>query len=666
MIRRFKDWKIQTKLVTTTLLLVFLPLMVVSNIALARFTANSKADAENTLELIVRFINDISHMQQSLEAEKGEPAGLTFQAEAIHESALRKAVSDITVGQTGYAYIMNSKGKLLIHPSRESETIIDSKDSAGHFYIKEMCKQAVGMKSGQIGTIRYPWVNPDLGEKEPRMKLTKFTYFKDWDWIIAAGSYESEIYAAARNARRSILIIFIFTAIGVIGLTIIISRRLASPMKRVSKAARQMAEGDLSVRLYILQNDEIGEMATMFNYMANQIQQYTDNLQGLVAERTKELLRTKEYFESIIESSADVIITTDKAGKITYVNKAVKKALGYTQDSLIGRHISMLYVKGFQKAKEIMNLLRAKGAFSNYEMPLIVKQGKSVPILTSAALLRDEVGKVIGTVGIFTDITERKKLEAELRRTQASLVQAGKLRAMGDLVAGVAHELNNPLMASQSLVHVMKSSLSADDANARRVDIIEKCNLRMEKIINHLREFSRADEKHLRPIDFNEPIENALMITGQQLLNHNIKLEKDLAKDLPKINGDVNQLEQVYLNLITNAKDAMENTGRPKVLTIKSYGERTTEGSNVVIAFTDNGSGMSEEVMEKIFNPFFSTKETDKGTGLGLAITYGIIEDHQGTVNVKTRLGAGTTFTISIPAFNKSSEQKPEETKEEE
>ena len=310
----------------------------------------------------------------------------------------------------------------------------------------------------------------------------------------------------------------------------------------------------------------------------------------------------------------------------------------------------MLYVKGYQKAKEIMTLLRKRGSFSAFEMPLIGYNGRTVPILTSAALLVDDEGRVIGTVGVFTDITERKKLEAELRRTQASLVQAGKMRAMGDLVSGVAHELNNPLMASQSLVHVIRKSLADDDPNFRRIDIIGQCNERMEKIINHLREFSRADVHKMTRIDFNLCIKNTLMITGQQLLNHNVRLEKDLADELPEILGDVTQLEQVFLNLIANAKDAMEDTGREKVLTIRSFAEGTAEQVWVRATVTDTGAGMPDDVMEKIFNPFFSTKETDKGTGLGLAITYGIIQDHHGSVEVRTRVGSGTTFTISIPA----------------
>jgi PAS domain S-box-containing protein len=636
---RYRDWRIQNKLTAATLLVVLLPMAVVSVLTLSRFTASSRDQAEANLERVVGDVMTMARMQ----------AEMTGEVHPVPTDALRRLIAETRVGETGYPYVIELSGKLVIHPAKEGESIIDSVDSSGHYYIREIVETAPSLPAGQIGTIRYPWINPELGETKPRYKITKYAYFPEWDSIIAAGSYESEIYAASRLAAKSIALIFAITIILVSGGTIAFSRRLTEPIRRVSKAAHQMAEGDLSVRVELDQADEIGEMATAFNFMAGQTQHYTKDLENLVADKTKELRLTKEYFEAIIQSSVDMIITTDRSGSITFANKATFEILGYPADGFIGRHVSMCYVKGYQKAREIMDRLREEGSFTNFEMPLISYDGRTTPILTSAALLRDEENKVIGTVGVFTDITERKKLEAKLRRTQATLVQAGKMRALGDLVSGVAHEINNPLMASQSLVHVMKTVLSPTDANYKRVDIIAKCNRRMENIINHLREFSRADEPSFMEMDFNLPMENVLMITGQQLMNHNIRLEKELSADLPKIYGDANQLEQVFLNLIANAKDAMEDTGREKVLTIKTFAERKGGRTTLKATLTDTGAGITDEVMEKIFNPFFSTKETGKGTGLGLAITYGIIEDHHGAVDVKTRVGSGTTFIVSIP-----------------
>ena len=156
-----------------------------------------------------------------------------------------------------------------------------------------------------------------------------------------------------------------------------------------------------------------------------------------------------------MESSVDGIVTTDLKGKITYMNQAMEEMLGYRRQELLGNHISIHYVRGIQEAWDIMNLLGVDERIENYEMQIKSKNGEVLTILTSNSLLRDEEGKVIGTAGIFKNITEQKRLEAKLKETQFYLVEASKMRALGELVAGVAHELNNPLMASQTIFHVI-------------------------------------------------------------------------------------------------------------------------------------------------------------------------------------------------------------------
>jgi len=271
----------------------------------------------------------------------------------------------------------------------------------------------------------------------------------------------------------------------------------------------------------------------------------------------KELRETKEFLENVMESSVDGVLTTDLKGKITYQNRAMEEILGYPKEEVLGGHISRFYVRGIQQAKDVMALLQKEEMAVNYEMEVKRKDGEALTILTSLFLLRDEETNVIGTAGIFKDITEQKRLEAKLKATQASLVEASKMRALGELVAGVAHELNNPLMASQTILHVIFKNLPDDYPERERLEIIRKCNDRIEKIVEHLREFSRQTKPEFKEIDVNQPVENALIITGQQLLNHNISLVRRLSQDLPKVIGDSNQLEQVFLNLISNARDAM-------------------------------------------------------------------------------------------------------------
>jgi PAS domain S-box-containing protein len=384
---------------------------------------------------------------------------------------------------------------------------------------------------------------------------------------------------------------------------------------------------------------------------SGEVEGFVEIVRNITQRRTleKELRGTKEFLENIMESSVDGIVTTDLKGKITYTNQAMLEMLEYRREELLGNHISIVYVRGIQDAWDIMNLLGADGRIENFEMPVKSKSGEVLTILTSNFLLRDEEGMVIGTSGIFKNITEQKRLEAKLKETQFYLVEASKMRALGELVAGVAHELNNPLMASQTIFYVILNNLHPDCPNRERLELIGRCNDRIEKIVNHLREFSRQTESVFQELDINQPIENALMLTGQQLLNHNITITKKLSEGLPKIRGDSNQLEQVFLNLISNAKDALETASGLKELTIHSYLSNEVESPTVAVSLKDTGEGIPEEILNKVLEPFFTTKQVGRGTGLGLSLCFGIVEAHGGRLGITSQVGVGTEVKILLP-----------------
>ncbi|MCU0595378.1 MAG: Cache 3/Cache 2 fusion domain-containing protein [Desulfobacterota bacterium] len=696
-------------------------------------------------------------------------------------------IKGIRVGMTGYVYIMDSEGNLKVHPAREGGNIIDSQDSSGFEYIRAMIKDVLALPEGRIGTRSYPWVNPELGEKKPRLKMLKYIYFKPWDWVIAAGTYEDEMFSSLYETERLILLI-VFAALALVFfLTLTLSKVLTKPIQELTEITTKMVGGDLSQRVKVHGADEIGVLGTSFNRMISQIQNYTSDLEKMVGARTQELkesrekyrdlsrflnsildsateyaiialdfygrimefnkgaerlfgwkkeevinkeniavtiipedrksgiqelmsrrtrtegmcelemtrirkngerfpvlttvtaitdpsgkssgfveiirditvrkslerqLReTKEFLEHIMESSVDGILTTDLKGKLTYVNRAMEEMLGYSREEILGSHISNFYVRGMPLAREIMDLLKVSERAENFEMEVRTKSGKVLTILTSLFLLRNEEGAIIGTAGIFKDITVQKALEAKLKDAQAYLVEASKMRALGELVAGVAHELNNPLMASQTILHVILKNLPPGWPERDRLELIRKCNDRIEKIVDHLREFSRQTKPEFQEIDVNQPVENALMITGQQLLNHGIALVRNLAPGLPRVMGDPNQLEQVFLNLISNARDAIDDAaGHKKELTIRSSFSQDGGTPSVVVSVKDTGVGIPPENLNKIFEPFFSTKPVGKGTGLGLSLCFGIVEAHGGRIDIKSKVGEGTEIFVILPA----------------
>jgi PAS domain S-box-containing protein len=700
--------------------------------------------------------------------------------------SLKDEIKSIKVGKTGYAYIIDSKGNLKIHPAKEGENILNSTDSSGFHYIRAMIDSAVHLPPGEVGTIRYPWINPELGEKKPREKINKYIYFKPWDWIIVAGTYETEIYQSFYDTERFIIVLVCVSVILALFLTVTLSRILTNPIRDLTEVTTKMVGGDLSQRVLIRGGDEIGVLGTVFNRMVEQIEHYTSNLQRMVDDRTgelresrenyrelsrflnsildsstsyaimaldfygkiiefnrgaekifgwkkeevinrenisititpedrnrniqkelskktrtegvcdlemdrvrkngesfpahstinaildssgkvtgfveiirditerktleRELRETKEFLENIMESSVDGILTTDLKGKITYQNRAMEEIVQYPREEVLGTHISRFYVTGIQQARDIMQLLRESERAENYEMEVKRRDGEIVSILTSLFLLRNEDGDAIGTAGIFKDVSEQKRLEAKLKAAQVHLVEDSKLRALGELVAGVAHELNNPLMASQTILHVLMKNLPADSPEKGRLELIRKCNDRIERIVDHLREFSRQTKPEFIEMDVNQPIENALLITGQQLLNHNVTIEKHLADGLPKVLGDANQLEQVLLNLISNAKDALVDVDGEKKLTFTSRRIEENGATWVLVSVRDTGVGIPQKDLDKVFEPFFSTKPVGKGTGLGLSLCFGIIEAHNGRLEIRSEPGNGTEVNIFIPA----------------
>jgi len=698
--------------------------------------------------------------------------------------SLKEAIKSIKIGKTGYAYIMDSSGNLVVHPAKEGENILGVKDSSGSEYIREIASKALLLKENKVGTIRYPWANVELGETSPRMKINKYQYFRDWDWVIVAGSYEEEIFEGVARTKFFITLVALGTIALAILLTVMLSRVLTRPVMELTDVTARMAGGDLTQKVHITTGDEIGTLASSFNRMADEVLINTRNLEEVVHVRTqeiqekeekyrnlsnlldsvlessteysiiatdingvileynsgsanlfgwtkeevigkmrigqtfrtddrsrgvtqeisrkveaegmteyelqrirkdgslfqahaivtarkdasgkilgfleiarditeklaleKELRETKDYLENIVQSSVDAIVTTDPKGRITFLNRAFEEMVGRSRENIIGLPIHQFYLNGLHEARKIMAILREKGSLKNYETKVVKKDG-TVSILTSASLLQDESGQIIGTLGVFKDLTEKKKLEEELTKTQAHLIQVGKLRALGELVAGVAHEVNNPLMAADAFLHVIRENLGKEDENQKRLELIQRCNERIAKIINHLLHFSRQSKFAFRKVDINEPIENALMITGQQLLNHGIRLIKIFSPNLPKIWGDANQLEQVFLNLISNAKDAMEKSDHKRELTITTSLLHHNGWNDVEIVIRDTGTGIPQDNVEKIFEPFFSTKEVGKGTGLGLSICYGIIEAHGGRIEVESKAEEGTTFRVMLP-----------------
>lgn len=640
---RFQDLKIRTKL-ALAFMAILLPLVVSSLLTIRIFSKQVKEEAQSQLIQTVTLLYQLCESIERIERAAAPEMQTSLRA------IVAQTVRSIRVGNTGYAYVMDPSGNLLVHPAREGENIYDEKDSRGVTFIRDICRRALRLAPGEVGVIRYPWMNPQLGETRPRVKRLKYVYFAPWNWIIAEGSYESEIFRGVEQVRQLVLLMLGITFTLILAQTILLEQALTRPMQTLNAVTQRMAAGDLSQQVPIRRGDEIGSLAKNFNRMAEKLREYTENLERTVEVRSMELADSDRKYRTFVESSLDGLVTTDRKGYITFANHAMELMVGESRQSIVGRHISEFYSGGITEAREIMEELESGGQFRNREM-LLVNQGLELPILTSGSLLYNDAGEIAGTLGAFKDITERKKLESKLKQTQAQLVQTMKMRALGDLVAGVAHSINNPLMASNTILHVIMEDLNKDPVSRRRLSVLLECNRRVESIVKHLKEFSRQSPGQFALVDVNRAVEDALIITAQQLLNRNIRIEKSLAQKLPPVRGDANQLEEVIMELLANARDAMEGNTREKILALTTFVESEDGKKKVAIEVKDNGKGIPVEIRDKIFEPFFTTKDMGKGTGLGLSICYGILEDHGGSMEVESTPGEYTLFRVLLPVL---------------
>lgn len=387
--------------------------------------------------------------------------------------------------------------------------------------------------------------------------------------------------------------------------------------------------------------------------LRNKVKQYTRNLETLVREANVELERAYHFRENIIENSPDALVCIRKGGEIIIFNSAAERLLGYKKSEVIGKmNITELYPPGV--AKKIMRMIRSPnyggpGVVQRQEATLIDKSGQSIPVLISAALLYDE-GKEWGSVGIFTDQRERLRLEKQLRHSE-------KLSSLGKLAAGIAHEINQPLTGVLTFAHLLLRKYKNDPQTKKDLEIIVRETSRIRGIVQGILDFARETRVQKKPQRIEIVLDKTLDIVVHQERFFGITVEKDYDLSLPEVVIDASLIQQVFLNIILNACDAMKGSGK---LTLRT---RAKNGW-VEVMFSDTGHGIPESILDKIFDPFFTTKESSEGTGmgLGLAVSYGIVQSHGGEILVNSKEGVGTTFTVRLPL----SGQLPEDANERE
>jgi PAS domain S-box-containing protein len=360
----------------------------------------------------------------------------------------------------------------------------------------------------------------------------------------------------------------------------------------------------------------------------------------------KELREAYDFMNRIVQSSPNAITATDMKGNILIWNQAAEETLAYKASDVIGKmNIRKIYPEGV--ARRIMQMLRSKksgevGRLNSYPMVYVRRDGEVVEGNLSAAIIYDTKGNEIASVGSFVDLRDRLQMERALRDTQEQLLQSEKLAAMGRLTSQIAHELNNPLYGIMNTLELLKTEIPADNKRRKILEMALSETIRLSDMLRKMLSFSKPDQEERHPVDINSVLDEILLLHEKQLKENDINMVVTFAEALGRVNASKNQLRQVFLNMVANARDAMPEGGS---LTVVTSGDT----DKVYVEISDTGTGIREEHLGKIFDNFFTTKGEVKGVGLGLSVCYGFIEDHGGDIKVKSQIGEGTTFTISLP-----------------
>ncbi|NCO52355.1 MAG: HAMP domain-containing protein [Deltaproteobacteria bacterium] len=530
------------------------------------------------------------------------------------QKAARNALKSASIGGSGYLYAMTSKGLLTAHLAREGENVYDEQDEDGRYFIRELCRRALASKPGEILYTVYPWRNTALGETRPRRKIVAYRYFREWDWIIAAGGYLDETYEENSFEQASFAIL-----------------KAQIKTKQVGKTG------------YIYSMDRTGTL--MIHPDAEG--------QNISAQRDSE---NRAFIAEMI---------ANKEGWIRYpwLNQGEKKArmkiVRYRYFEpwdwivAVGSYEDEFYRPANQmKMRIIAHVLL---------LPLLVGLIAVTLVFLAAKVLTDPIHEMIAAIRRVKQgrMDEQIKVDSqdelgELAQTfnrmikmlrqhkemETALAQQGKMASLGVLSSGVAHEINNPLGVILGYAGYLEKKISPEDPNYHFIHEIKRESKRCKKIVQDLLSYARTPKPVLEATDLNALLKEIVEFSANLPELRQVHLLTSFAPGLARLPLDADQMRQVSINLILNGAASIEGQGQVGV-------ETRPDGKRVAVVFTDNGSGIPAENLEKIFEPFFTTKA--RGTGLGLAITKQIIDQHQGEIFIESTVGQGTRVTLLLP-----------------
>lgn len=528
--------------------------------------------------------------------------------------------------------LIDQKGRI-ITSSSEPETLT-LKDVSEEKWFKEIVRKG-------SGTFELEYFGVE--------RLTAVSSPSKVKWYASVGVPSKEIFSPIqkdilRSISFSLLILVLALAI-----SWLFGTRIVSPLSRLAHGARELSAGRLGIKVAVRTGDELEDLARNFNQMSVELKENEETLR-----------ESEERFRSLVQSAVDGIISADSSGKIISWNRGAENIFGYAEEEVILKPLTILmperYREAHQKGFERMHSTgESRIAGKIIELYGLRKDGDEFPLEISLSLWKFH--EETFCTAIVRDITEHKKLEEQFRHAQ-------KMDAIGQLAGGIAHDFNNMLNAIIGFGSLMEMNMNDDDPNRAHLKEILSAGERATHLTRSLLAYSRKQIIDLKSENLNEII-RAVEKFLRRIIGEDIELKTILSDKELIAMVDSSQIQQVIMNIATNARDAMPDGGEliietgivqmdEEYIKMHGYGER---GMYALLSITDTGIGMDEITMKRVFEPFFTTKEIGGGTGLGLSIVYGIIKQHGGFINVYSEPGRGTTFKIYLPFIKSEFEE---------
>ena len=561
----------------------------------------------------------------------------------LYASFLFKQVQELNISQDGKTFLVNKHGLYLSQHTKKGEEDVTlafgSTESLGKDYSSDVVS---GILSGRPGAIK---TGDSIVAFNP---VHTGDHISGEYWVLALAYPDETIFAPIRTLQIIFVIIGFSAVLSASVMGLWMARRFTDPILKLHEGVEWIAQGDFDRKLDIKTGDEIEQLAMRFNVMADglkafrkKMEEWNDDLQTEVGLKTRDLNIEKSKIENIIMSAREGIIILDNGGRVIIINPAAESILNVTKEEMLWKNIA-----------ECTGIPERIRMFVD-EDPSVLQQ----PVITTTASKILEInlvplkyhGERFGARLVFRDITERQKLLEERMTIERQLFHADKLVSLGELSAGIAHEIGNPLASIKTVIQAMNEEKPF-------TGVQKKYMKRILNEVNRLASFLRTFSVYANPL-VNQTaksrvdlvLREVIFLIKNEALKHNVSIDYTISKYMPHIALDSDQLKQIFINMFINAIQAMPNGG---AITVTAASVDLKE-SGAVITISDTGPGIPVEIIANIFDPFFTTKQT--GTGLGLSIVHRIVNEHNGQIRVRSVHGSGTTFEIVLPVASDDS-----------